>query len=339
MSDVDFEQVKKLVEQLAPEWRRQLLDHLAALPDSGITNLNNPPASFDGATQESGTTVDGDYYDLLFNPTSAAILLKGRVIFQVFFNPENYRLSRMEVHAGKDVPPTEQMKEQIREIFTLHNSPEPEEESLIEAIKQSQMQVDEAKTFRMSNEISARLPHMAILLFDGGVKIIELAVENSLAEYFGTRKKTVEEILERLEPHWKQIKAHLNLSPGGRQNVKHEWSLRDHTCLAVHYNRLKPVWRDAKKTARSALKSNNASRRRNWKEQVIAAYKDEELPMDLIEQLAPSVNSQPADLALTHAARLCLPVSYSTKVLKEKLRKFNPAPKPSSKSDKSAGVS
>lgn len=336
MPDADLEQVKKLVEQFSPEERIQLWHHISELPDSGIHggSLDPPPISTEGATQTDTVTVDGDSYTIVFTDVTAAVLLKNRPIFQVFFYPENYQLSRMEIRSWKDAPPTEQMKEQIQEIFKLHGAPEREEEAIIEAVKQSHLRVFEAMTFRMTNEISARLPHMTALLFDGGTKVIELGVENDLAEKFERRKRTLEEIVEILEPYWKQIKAHLNLSPGGRQNVKHQWSVRDHTCLAVHYDRLKPVWRDAKKTARSALKSNNASRRKNWKEQVIAAYKDEELPVDLVEQLAPSVDSKPADLALTHASRLCLPVSYSTKILKEKLRKFNPVPKPSGKSDK-----
>jgi hypothetical protein len=337
MSESNLEQVKRLAEQLPPEGRLELWNYLADLPDSGIqsSSLDPPQVTPEGEEIEGAD----DLPLLVSTETTAAIFLKRRVIFQVAFHPDNYQRSQMQIRSWKDAPPPARVKEQIREILQLHGSPEPTEEAIIEACKQSQQQIFEARTFRMANEISARLPHMVMLLYNGGTKFIELAVENDLAEKFDKRKRTLEEIVEILEPYWKQIKAHLNLSTGGRHNVKHEWTTRDHTCLAVHYDRLKPIWLDAKKTARVALKSPNVSRRKNWKEQVIAAYKDEELPIDLVEQLDPSMHIRPADLALLHAARICLPVSYSTKILKTKLRKFNPVPRPSRKNSKNEGSS
>jgi hypothetical protein len=107
----------------------------------------------------------------------------------------------------------------------------------------------------------------------------------------------------------------------------------------VNYDRLKPIWRGAKKAAKQAQEATELGRRKTWKDQVAVAYKDQELPDDLIAQLALNINAAPADLALLHAARLCLPVSYSTKVLKQKLRKFNPVPKSSPKTAKNEGSS
>ena len=255
-------------------------------------------------------------------------------MFQVFFYAENFRQSQLEIRSRQDSLPSQKLKEQIAEIFRLHGTPEPEEANLTAAITESHQRFLEAANTRVAKEISARLGHMVWLLYFGGMKIIDLSWRNDFARQTGQRVKTLDEIVKELEPYWKHIKSHLNLSPGGRQNVKHEWTLKDHTCLAVHYDRLKPIWREAKKTARDALKSKDSTRRKNWKEQVIAAYKDEELPVDLVEQLAPSVNSQPADLALIHAARLCIPVALSLKTLKEKLRQFNPVPRTSRKKGK-----
>lgn len=169
---------------------------------------------------------------------------------------------------------------------------------------------------------------------------MEIAAANDFADHSGQRKRTLDEIIKILEPYWKHLKAHLNLSPGGRQNIKHQWTIRDHTCLAVHYDRLKPIWREAKKAAKQALTAKESSRRKNWKDQVAAAYKEEELPVDLVEQLALTINAQPAELALIHAARICLPnVSYSTRVLKQKLKQFNPVSRTSSKTTTNKGTS
>lgn len=338
MSESKLEQVKKLVEQLSPEDRIQLWHFISELPDSGIQsgNLAAPETTLDGAQVGN---VNPDLPIIVSTDTSATIFLRSREIFQVTFRPENFRQSRMEVYSWKDAPPSERIKGQLREILSLHGAPEPTDEDLIAASKAALQEVFEADTFRTSNEFSARLKHMVWLLYDGGMKIVELGWRNDFARQSGQRVKTLDEIVKELEPYWKQIKTHLNLAPGGRQNVKHQWSIKDHTCLAVHYDRLKPIWREAKKTARDALKSKDSTRRKNWKEQVMAAYKDEEFPVDLVEQLAPSVNSQPADLALIHAARRCLPVSYSTKILKAKLREFNPVPKPSREAGKNKGTS
>ncbi len=96
---------------------------------------------------------------------------------------------------------------------------------------------------------------MVSLLYDGGMKVVELGWRNDFARQTGQRTKTLDEMVKILEPHWKQIKSHLSLAPGGRQNVKHQWSPVDHTCLAVNYDRLKPIWRGAKKAAKQALES------------------------------------------------------------------------------------
>ncbi len=143
----------------------------------------------------------------------------------------------MEIHSWKDAPPSEEVKQQTQEIFRLHGDPERDEADLIAAVKQSQKEVFEATTVKIAKELSARLPHMAWLLLDAGIKIVEIAAANDFADHSGQRKRTLVEIIKILEPYWKHLKAHLNLSPGGRQNIKHQWTIRDHTCLAVPYDR------------------------------------------------------------------------------------------------------
>jgi hypothetical protein len=343
MSEPNLEQVKRVAEQLSPEDRIQLFHHIADLPDSGIQSgsIDPPSPLISPEDKKKVEEMAGtDQPVVLSTDTHASIFVRGRAILQVFFFPNNFQQSRVEIRSWKDAPPTDKTKEQIRGIFSLHGAPEPTEEQIIAALTKAQRGVFEAETFRLSREFSARLGHMIWLLYEAGMKVVELAYRNDYALKSGRRTQTLEEMVTILEPYWEHIKAQLNPSPGGRRNVKHEWTVKDHTCLAVHYDRLKPIWREAKKTAKAALKSPEPTRRNNWKEQVTAAYKDDELPVDLVEQLAPSVNSKPADLALIHAARICLPgVSYSTKVLKQKLRHLNPVSRPSPRKTKNGGSS
>jgi hypothetical protein len=328
-----LERVQELAQKLSPEDRIRLWHFISDLPDSGIHsgNLEAPETTLRGEPAE-GTNPDLPV--IVSTETSAILFLKNREIFHVTFRPDNFRQSHMQIRATKKVTPSEEVKNQIQEIFQLHGSPKRTEEDIVNAVNRAHLEIDEAAIFRTSNEFAAKLKHLVWLLYDAGMKVVEIGWRNDVARKMGQRTMTMSAAIETLGPYWKEIKTHLSMGRGGRQNVKHEWSVRDHTCLAVHYDRLKPIWRGAKKVARQALRASDTSRRKNWKEQVAAAYKDEDLPADLIEQLAPSVGTQPAELALLHAARLCLPVTYSTRILEEKLRKFNPVPKTSRKTRK-----
>lgn len=324
MERSDLEQVKKLASKFSVEDRIALWQYLAGLPDSGIQSagFDKPETTLDGI-EIGDRPVDPDLPIMVSTDNSATLFLRGREIFQVIFRPENFKKSRMEIRSWKDAPPSEQMKEEIRRALSLVSKGKGEitDEQIIEATKRPAYEMYEVVTDRIAREFSTRLKHMVWLLYEGGMKIAELAFHVDFSRRTGQRTKTLDEIVKELEPLWRHIKGHLNLAPGGRQNVKHVWSPTDHICLDVHYERLKPIWQEAKKTARSALKSKEATRRKRWKEEVAAIYQEEALPEDLIALLAPSEGTAPADLALTHAGRLCVPdVTYSLKVLREKLR-------------------
>jgi hypothetical protein len=251
----------------------------------------------------------------------ASIFLKGRPIFTLYFYPENFRQSRMEIPSWKDATPTDHMKAETRRALELLGRKDITEGEIVESFKKSHLQLFEAQTLGLSRNISALLPKLVELLFFGGIAVAELGQANAFSHHTGGQKKPLDEMVKELEPFWRQIKTILNVTPGSRQNVKHKWTTTDHLCLDIHYERLKPIWREAKRAARTALKSKEATRRKRWKEEVAAIYAEEKLPDDLIERLAPSEDTPPADLALMHAARLCVPdAAYSLKVLKEKLR-------------------
>lgn len=343
MKDFDLERVKELASKLSPEDRLALWQYLADLPDSGVQtgSFDKPETTISGAKM-GDAPVDPDLPIMVSTDNSATLFLRGREIFQVIFRPENFRKSRMEIRSWKDAPPSEKMKEEIRRAISLTSKGKATitDEQIIEAAKRPAREMFEVLTDRTAREFSARLKHMVWLLYDGGMKIVELGISIDFSRRTGQRTKTLEEITKQLEPLWRYIKSHLNLTPGGRQNVKHVWSPTDHICLDVHYERLKPIWQEAKKTARAALKSKEATRRKRWKEEVAAIYQEEALPDDLIALLAPSEDTAPADLALTHAGRLCVPdVTYSLKVLKEKLRYLKKGIRTSSTSTKNEGSS
>ena len=104
---------------------------------------------------------------------------------------------------------------------------------------------------------------------------------------------------------------------GGARNAKHSWSDADRSSLAEQHERLKLVWKDAKKI----YKQNR--NRAGWAKMVKAAYSD--LPDELIMKLS-SMNpyeSSPANIALEHAAILCgfKAGEYSARQLRRQLGK------------------
>ena len=110
--------------------------------------------------------------------------------------------------------------------------------------------------------------------------------------------------------------------------------------MSVYYDRLKPIWREAKKIAKAAQMSKERTRQQRWKEEVMTIYQEQDLPADLIDLLAIPQATPPADLALAHAARICIPdAAYSLKVLKAKLKHFNPAARTSPDNGENRGTS
>lgn len=323
MPEPTLEQVQELARQLSPEDRKSVINLLFSLPDSGIATATVDPPSPLLSDEDRKTVEESAKSDLpiiISTDTYTAIFIKGRPIFQVYFYSENFQKSRMEIRSWKDSLPSEKVKNEIREVMKLHTGRDVTDDEIIEACKRPHVELFEAETFRLAKEFSARLPHIVWLLYEAGMEIVNLGFHNDFARRTGQRTKTLEEMTTILEPFWKRIKEHLSITPGGRRNVKHEWSMRDYACLDVHYERLKPIWREAKRVAKEAQSSREPSRRRRWKEAVEAIYKDENLPDDLIAQLEIPQATPPSELALTHAGRICIPdVTYSTKVLKEKL--------------------
>lgn len=207
MPDCALEEVTKLAAQLSAEDRVLLFNSI-------IQSFKEPPqGALEETKQTESTTVDGERFVLMSTNATAVIMYRGRLVFKVVFDPDSFRQSRLEMPGWKDAPASPQVKEQIQSTLRSRGMPELEEEELTALVKLSSLGLFEAETDRIAREVSARLPHFTQLLFDAGIKIIELAVRSDFAERTGQRKKTLEETVKILDPYWRLIQAHLNLAP------------------------------------------------------------------------------------------------------------------------------
>lgn len=92
-----------------------------------------------------------------------------------------------------------------------------------------------------------------------------------------------------------------------RTKRKHVWTDDERKCLTEHYERLQPIWIEAKSIAKDAQKSRETTRKKEWRKAVLSVYPD--LPGDLLERYATlrAEDAAPSKIAIIHAARLCVP--------------------------------
>jgi len=134
------------------------------------------------------------------------------------------------------------------------------------------------------------------------------------------RAKEIKDTLFQQE--WELLKMFTGVTQGGARNIKHLWTDKERSCLANHFERLKPIWAEAKRISKEARKSKESTGRRQWREEILRAYP--ELPKDLIERLSVprSDEAKPIDIAITHAARLCISATYSPRRLKDEIKEW-----------------
>ncbi len=218
MTEFNLEQIKKIAEKLSAEDRLKLFHYLSDLPDSGIESgdLSQPPLTLQGAVESNEEVDNSDNFALLSTETTVAVFLKGKLIFQVFYYPENFRESNLKVRSWQTAPPSERIMSGIRGALAELGIERTEEE-ITETAKQGMLKYYEAEIFRISNEISERLPHMTWLLIDATINIITIAMRNLFAEQTGQLEKKVKlvDMEKKLEPYWRHIKEHLGVTHGG----------------------------------------------------------------------------------------------------------------------------
>ena len=166
-------------------------------------------------------------------------------------------------------------------------------------------------------EFADPVRQLPMLAFGHLTSSMNAIMDECNAEENGSRRKRpkvfkyVDKILNRFESRRLRIISDLKSKQGSRKPPPY--------LFAVIYERLLPLWKDAK----SRYKRNNDSER--WREIIQAAYAEEELPADLIDRLddkqehTDAYDSMPSAIALEHAARVCgyKPNEYKTRSLQE----------------------
>jgi hypothetical protein len=338
MKKPTLKQVIKLASQLSPEDRQELFLFIARRPDSAIkTSVQVPFTPSPDEKRKFDEAAKTDRYHVLASDSGATVFQRGRLIFKVVFYPKNFLRSRMEIHSWKDSQDTDWVHSEVRRALDLMDRTDVTKAELEDRTRKTMREVFEKQAIELAGDISRMLPTFALILSEAGIIIADFGNRNRLASVRGHRKHSLEEAIKLLEPEWRQIKAFLSLEPGGRINVRHIWTKTDYLCLHKNHERLKPIWREAKRIAREARKSKEVTRQQRWKEQIAEVYKAENLPDDLIDHAAPPNEWKPSDIALVHAGRLCVPnasPAYSLKRLKEKLKLAKLEKEPPRKSSK-----
>jgi hypothetical protein len=321
-----LEQVIKLAAQLSPEDRQELFLFIAQRPDSAIkTSVEARLPLSPEAKKQFDEAAKTDHMIVVVSDKGKVVKVfqRGRLLFQVTFNPENFVRSRMETHSWKDRLDTAVINAEVQRALDLMDRTDVSKTELEDQNRQLTLKVFEKHAISLAGDILRMLPTFARMLSETGVFIAEVGYGNRMAAQSGFHKLSLDGAIKALEPEWKQIKEFLNVQPGGRLNVRHIWTAADRLCLPKLHERLKPIWTEAKKIAKEARKSKELTRRQKWKEEVAKVYEDENLPDDLMDHLILPDEWKPSDIALVHAGRICLPqVSppYSLKTLRENLR-------------------
>lgn len=265
------------------------------------------------------------------------VLLEGVEVMQVYFNAENLALALFAKITATEPEPFLRMADneqrariydQLKERFAqkglemadeeiYQHEPEAlramERHAIKDSIEAATKRVDEhlEKIVEMIND---KILHAA---FYGGANELRDILKAPEQKYSAREMRDA-----IFESDWQLLKPLLGISSGGPRNVKHVWTDEDRQCLAEQYERLKPIWLEAKRIAKAAQNATEHSRRKRWAEAVAATYP--ELKSDLIERLAPdSSDARPADIALIHAARICIPaVRLTVRKLREEIRKW-----------------
>jgi hypothetical protein len=329
MKKPTLEQVIKLAAQLSPEDRQEVFLFIAQQPDSAIkTSVQAllPLSPAEKKKFDEAAKTDRIYLLASDDGNTVKVFQRGRLIFQVSFNPQNFLHSRMQgfpVILKDAVSETESILSETRRALEFMGRTDVTKDELEDRNRQIMHETYKKQTVELADDVTRLLPTFAWLLGEAGINIAEFGNRNKAFAERGFPKYKLEVAMKMLAPYWRRIKDLLYLQPGGRINVRHQWSKADYLCLKHHHERLKPIWKEAKRIAREARNSNETTRRTRWKDAVTGTYGSENLPDDLIDHLTLPDEWPPSDLALVHAGRLCVPnVSppYSLKVLKEKLK-------------------
>jgi hypothetical protein len=278
--------------------------------------------------------------------------VEGREVLRIKFNPENYSESTFEQLKDKALQFTatgdgrDKLRGSIREYIESQGMTATEEE--IDRIEKESLQQYARKVLReaitqLAATINDNMSQVAIAVLAKIVQAAGFSVANLLHDTLRMpeaklKASDVQSIIYK--PEWDRLKTIIGLQSthGGARNVKHDWTPSELDCLVENYEVLSPIWREAKRIARLARKSPEASRRNNWRAEVLRAYPD--LPSELLDrfQHLRADDAKPSDIALIHAKIKCgVMETYTARELSDKIRetrRLKRKPRSSSKSTK-----
>lgn len=334
MKKKQFAIVEKLAKGLPQQERLKLFTVLANLPDSGIKYMP-PMESAPPPTEEERNALQQITYQYSVKIEEGYLiyLIEGREVFRAKFNPENYadvfydKLKTDQVFLRLSDEQREKVKAALRQVVgeeKMEMSERKWKSLETRCLKEMGQRILKDSMVHSAEQVASQLPQAVALVFERINHASFFVGANQLRDVLNLpqQKLSAEKIREALYGReWGHLKQMFGITQGGARNIKHRWTDKQRQCLAQNYERLKPIWLEAKRIARDAQGAKESNRRLRWAEAASATYP--ELDADLIARLAPdSSDARPADIALTHATRICIPgKTFSTRKLREEIRK------------------
>lgn len=236
MPDSNLTEVIKLAEQLSPENRLQLFQHLAELPDSGINSI--PAAQSHRLPQKKLNDKEEKVQELKFNYNcqiqdgEVTYGLEGVEIFRVIFNAENcasvfydklksndsfLKLSpeqRTRVYAAVKEVLTEDGRSVTDEQIKHHEE---------EALKLLALRLLKESIELSTKHISNNLPQVVVMIWQKIVHAMIFSGANTLRDILQVpeQKFSAKEIKEALfQPDWDRLKILSGITHGGHRERK-----------------------------------------------------------------------------------------------------------------------
>jgi hypothetical protein len=341
MPSIDLEQAKKLAEQLTPEDRAHLFEHLTELPDSLTKRIEFPPS------KPLPAKLDGPQYTLQggFEREGGTLIysLDGVEVFRSTFDADSYANVFFEKLKSDDkfldTWLSDEQRQRIHGIVlevrggeeVIGEDGKPLNDEQLKELYSKILREFARREIKGSLEQAARrmsdnFPHAIAEIFKKLTQATHFAGANILRERLGVpeQKYSAQEIrtvlFQQERESWERYKRIVGATSGGAHNVKHKWTPDQRSCLAHTYAKLLPIWTEAKRIARQAQKAREPTRSQEWRKEVLRAYPD--LPGDLLETFVTlRGGAKPSDNAAIHAGRECgIPVEYSPRQLRDVIK-------------------